>query len=189
MRIVAGMWRGRRLAALKGQETRPTSDRVREALFSAIQSRYPYALNGPVLDAFAGTGALALEALSRGASRATAIERDPAALAVLRENVETLGADSCRVVRGDVIELARDGRVPGGPFALLLLDAPYRIERAQVRAVLEALAASQDIAPGAVVAWEHAARDEPDWPDAFRQSTRRTYGNTALALAVFDRGD
>jgi 16S rRNA (guanine966-N2)-methyltransferase len=142
-----------------------------------------------VLDLFAGTGALALEALSRGAPSATAIERNPAALASLRTNVKELSAEACRVLSADAEALARQGRVPGGPFALLLLDPPYRIERAQVRAVLEALVAGGAVAPGGVAVWEHAARDEPDWPESFRETTRRTYGNTAVALAVFDRGD
>jgi 16S rRNA (guanine966-N2)-methyltransferase len=121
MRIVAGQWRGRRLTAPPGRDTRPTSDRVREALFSIL---------GPVdgavvLDLFAGSGALGLEALSRGADRAVLVERAPAALRAIRRNVESLGAAAEVRVR-DVRAFVRDASAAGGPYDLVFLDPPYR---------------------------------------------------------------
>jgi 16S rRNA (guanine966-N2)-methyltransferase len=121
MRIVAGEWRGRRLAAPPGRTTRPTSDRVREAVFSILGP-----LDGErVLDLFAGSGALALEALSRGAGEATLVERDRAALKALRANVEALGADA-RVIGGDVAAFLDSAAAAGGHYDLVFLDPPYR---------------------------------------------------------------
>jgi 16S rRNA (guanine966-N2)-methyltransferase len=189
MRIVGGSWRGRRLASPPDRTTRPTSDRVKESLFSALESRYPDILEGAaVLDAFAGTGALGLEALSRGAASATFVESDGAAWEALRENVSMLGAHGCEIVRGDVLQLAEQGRIPGGPFALLLLDPPYRIDQAQVRGLVVALHRSGAIGPETVIVFEHDARNEPSWPDGFRETFRRTYGDTAIAFAVSERG-
>ena len=125
MRIVAGSWRGRRLEAPPGESTRPTADRVRQALFDRLMHA-PWAgraaIEGAtVLDAFAGTGALGLEALSRGAARTVFIERDRAALTALRANVAACRAEAmCRVVPGDAL------RPPmGEPCTLVFLDPPY----------------------------------------------------------------
>src|SRR5690242_18499798 len=121
MRIVAGEWRGRRLVAPAGRTTRPTSDRVREAVFSILGP-----LDGEsVLDLFAGSGALALEALSRGAGQATLVERDRAALKALRANVEALGAEA-RVVAGDAAAFLDSAARDGAHYDLVFLDPPYR---------------------------------------------------------------
>ena len=121
IRIVAGQWRGRRLATPRGRDTRPTSDRVREALFSILG-----ALDGErVLDLFAGSGALGLEALSRGAASATLVERAPAALRALRDNVADLGA-SAEVVAADALVWLRVAREQGAQYDLVFLDPPYR---------------------------------------------------------------
>jgi 16S rRNA (guanine966-N2)-methyltransferase len=126
MRIVAGTWRGRRLVAPPGSDTRPTSDRARQALFDMLLHA-PWAgrdaIEGAlVLDAFAGTGALGLEALSRGAATATFIERDPAALRTLRTNIAACGAEQrCTVITSDALDPPI-----GRPCGLLFLDPPYR---------------------------------------------------------------
>src|SRR6476660_6554249 len=121
MRIVAGEWRGRRLVAPPGRTTRPTSDRVREAVFCILGP-----LDGErVLDLFAGSGALGLEALSRGAGEATLVERDRAALKALRANVEALGAGA-RVIGGDVAAFLDSAAAAGGHYDLVFLDPPYR---------------------------------------------------------------
>ncbi|MBF6618682.1 MAG: 16S rRNA (guanine(966)-N(2))-methyltransferase RsmD [Patulibacter sp.] len=124
MRIVAGEHRGRRLTAPSGSGTRPTGDRVREALFSIL---------GPmaglrVLDLFAGTGALGLEALSRGAEHAAFVERDRHALAALRQNIEALrvAADTVSVHPRDAAAFLRDAAAAGDAYDLVLLDPPYR---------------------------------------------------------------
>ncbi len=121
MRIVAGTHRGRRLVAPPGRDTRPTSDRVREAVFSILGP-----LEGAaVLDLFAGSGALGLEALSRGAARVTFVERAPAALKAIAANVAALGVDADVRAR-DVRAFVRDASAAGGPYDLVFLDPPYR---------------------------------------------------------------
>jgi len=123
MRVIAGRFGGRRLAAPAGEGTRPTADRVRESLFSILGP-----LDGArVLDLFAGTGALGIEALSRGAAHATFVERDRRALEALRRNLEPLGleADAVRVVAGDARRHLRDAAARGEAYDLVLLDPPY----------------------------------------------------------------
>ncbi len=152
MRIVAGEWRGRTLAAPPGQATRPTADRVRQTLFDMLLHA-PWGgrarIEGArVLDAFAGTGALGLEALSRGAAEAAFIERDRAALATLRANVAACRAEQrCRVLAGDAT-----APPPGVACQLLFLDPPYA--QGLAGAALAALAARGWIAPGALLAVE-----------------------------------
>lgn len=125
VRIVAGTARGRRIAAPPGRSTRPTSDRVREAVFNSLGS-LGVVVDATVLDLFAGSGALGLEALSRGAAHATFVDHDPAALAVVRANVDALGfGDRCAVVRADALDhLARADEVD-----LALCDPPYAFDR------------------------------------------------------------
>ena len=125
MRIIGGQHRGARLADIAGNKTRPTADRVRESIFNILAGgRYGSPLvNGIVLDLFAGTGAIGLEALSRGAVRANFVENDSAALAVLRENIHKLQRmDDCRVVAGDATRLVN---LLGNPANLVFADAPY----------------------------------------------------------------
>src|SRR5262249_14722455 len=120
-RIIAGAWRGRRLVVPAGRDVRPTSDRVREALFSILGP-----LDGAaVLDLFAGSGALALEALSRGAARAPPVERAPAALKAISANLQALDADA-DVRDRDVRAFVRDASTAAGPYDLIFLDPPYR---------------------------------------------------------------
>ena len=124
MRVVAGRFGGRRLRAPAGRATRPTSDRVREALFATLG-----ALDGAVvLDLFAGSGALGIEALSRGAARAVLVERDARAVRVIRENLASLslGGDEARVLQIPVRRALRDARERGDAYDLVLLDPPYR---------------------------------------------------------------
>lgn len=189
MRIISGEFRGRRLSAPKGSTTRPTTDRVREALFSALTSLMgPQLGGGAVLDPFAGSGALALEAVSRGCVRATVIESDRRALITLSENVRALGADSrVRTLSGNAFSLAARG-VAGGPFALILLDPPYTLDFAEVVSLLEDLGTAGSVEPGAVVTWEHAAGAVPPWPDGYSLRQRRAYGSTEIDIAVWEGG-
>ncbi len=157
MRIIAGAWRGRRLAAPPGAATRPTADRVRQALFDMLLHApwggHAHVEGAAVLDAFAGTGALGLEALSRGAGSATFIERDRAALAALRANIAACRAgDRARLLEGDATRPP-----PGAPCGLVFLDPPYG-EGLVPRAVT-ALDAAGWIAPGALILAE-LGRDE-----------------------------
>ncbi len=188
MRVIAGSLRGRRLLAPSGSGTRPTTDRVREALFSVLEARG--ALDGDdvrVLDPFAGSGALGIEALSRGASHATFIELDRAAVRILRTNIEDLGVgERSRVLQADV--LAVNQAALDGPFALILLDPPYRLDLARVSDLLAGLAARGSVTRGAFVSWEHSAQTEAEWPEGFEQVATKRYGTAALDVAVYERG-
>jgi 16S rRNA (guanine966-N2)-methyltransferase len=179
VRIIAGEFRGRRLAALgkgdPGAQLRPTSDRVREALFSSLLGgAYGDPVRGArVLDLFAGTGALGLEALSRGADRAVFVETGRVAQGLLRENIAALGV----AARAGV--LVRDAtRLPpndGAAFDLVFLDPPYGKGMGA-----RALAAPGWIAPGALVIWEEAAPQEA--PPGFDLRDRRRYGETHITI-------
>jgi 16S rRNA (guanine966-N2)-methyltransferase len=190
MRIVAGRFRGRMLKAPAGDTTRPTSDRVREAVFSSIASIAGAGLGaGVVLDAFAGSGALGLEALSRGCNHAVFAEQDRGALAVVRANVAALDVDAeTTVVSGDVFTLAQRGSLPRAPYSLLLLDPPYRLDPARVASLVRDLATNGQLEDGAVVVWEHAAGVRADWPEGVSACRCKRYGTTEVDIAVFERG-
>lgn len=124
VRVIAGRWRGRRLATPEGFDTRPTSDRVREALFSMLG---PLHADMRVLDLFAGTGALGIEALSRGAGHVTFVDTDRRAITAIRTNLEALGAgpQAARTDRRDAGAVLRDARTAADPYDLVFLDPPY----------------------------------------------------------------
>ena len=179
MRIVAGIARGRRLAVPPGEAVRPTAARVREALFSSLQ---PLLLDAHVLDLYAGSGALGLEAASRGAARVTLVERDRRTLEVLRANVAAVGLAGVEVVATDVAT-ALAGTPPGAPYDLVLADPPYRTTAAQVEGVLAAVL--RHLAPGATVVVERAREDPaPAWPAELEATRPRSYGGTTLHRAV-----
>jgi 16S rRNA (guanine966-N2)-methyltransferase len=180
LRLVAGRHRGRRLAAPAGLATRPTAERVRQALFDMLWHA-PWAgraaLDGQhVLDAFAGTGALGLEALSRDAAQASFFEADRAALAALRANIAALGEQGrARVIAGDVLRPPRAAL----PATLVLLDPPYGQEL--VPRALAALGAAGWVAPGALVAAELAKADPLDLP-GFTPLAERAHGAARLTF-------
>lgn len=179
MRIVGGRHRGRALEAPPGATVRPTSDRAREALFNILSHgrlAAPFR-DAAVLDAFAGTGALGLEALSRGAAEAFFIESDRAALEALRRNVKTLGEElRAHVIAGDVTRPppARRGA------ALAFLDPPYRSGLAAP--ALAALAEAGWLAPTALVTVEIAAKEEFTPPPGFEVIDERRYGAARLLI-------
>jgi 16S rRNA (guanine966-N2)-methyltransferase len=182
MRITGGIYRSRTLRAPPGASTRPTSDRVREALFGILGAAG--AVEGArVLDLYAGTGALSLEALSRGASHATLVESARGALSVLRANVEALGVgEQTLIVPFDVGRAAQRLAVHV-PFDLVLADPPWALVDSGVapRALAEFVRVGA-ISEGALLVLEHAARSEsPSIGNLCLQETRR-YGNTALAI-------
>src|SRR5690348_11838415 len=142
MRIIAGEWRGRTIEAPPGQGTRPTADRVRETLFSMLASRLGSFEGLRVADLFAGSGALGLEALSRGAANATFVERDAQALASIKRNSQKLGAmDRVQTIGGSALALPRSE-----PFDLVFADPPY--DEGSGSAVVRAVAAAEWLAPG-----------------------------------------
>jgi 16S rRNA (guanine966-N2)-methyltransferase len=180
-RIVAGSAGGRRLSVPRGDATRPTSDRVREALFSSLESRC--AVRGArVLDLFSGSGALGLEAVSRGGAEAVLVDSSRAAVDVARRNVSTLGFDRVQVVLSSVERYLE--RQPTMLADLVLLDPPYAVGEGLVSAVLARLVSGGWLAPGAVVVLERAGRSpEPRWPGGMVRTGNRRYGETVLWTA------
>jgi 16S rRNA (guanine966-N2)-methyltransferase len=175
VRVIAGRWRGLHLETLPGKDLRPTADRVREALFSILGDRV---FGARVVDAFAGTGALGIEALSRGAAEVVFIERDPKALDLLRRNLAGVGAvGEGVVVPGDAL---RPETWPKGlPADLVLADPPYR--RGLPEAFLAALVRSGGVGDDALVVIEHEHGIAPGCPGWIATGERR-YGDSALSF-------
>ncbi|HET9143443.1 16S rRNA (guanine(966)-N(2))-methyltransferase RsmD [Actinophytocola sp.] len=176
-RIVAGAAGGRRLA-VPPRGTRPTSERVREALFNAVTAAMDLA-GARVLDLYAGSGALGIEALSRGAASATFVESDRSALTVLERNVTAIGLPGAEVRRGTVRSVL--AAAPHRPYDLVLADPPYDLPGAELTAMLGALVAGGWTRPDTVVVVERAHRSgPPDWPEPLRPTRVRRYGDTEL---------
>ncbi|HKY40065.1 MAG TPA: 16S rRNA (guanine(966)-N(2))-methyltransferase RsmD [Polyangiaceae bacterium] len=190
MRVVAGRLGGRPLKAPAGDATRPTGARVKEALFSILSN----VRGARVLDLYAGSGALGIEALSRGAARAVFVEADRPALACLRENLTRLGLDGQTEVLPLRVEAARAKLVARGPFDLVLCDPPWRdVKRA--RGELEALVAAGALAPHARVALEHSAKFPPSLPNADTVQSgalctidQRQWGDTGVTFFSLELG-
>lgn len=181
MRIIGGNRRGLKLAEVgegdAAAHLRPTSDRVREAIFNLLINAHGNPVAGArVLDLFAGTGALGLEALSRGALQATFVDDGAKALALIRANIAKMRAEAeTRVIRQDARRL---GPNAGAGYGLVFLDPPYG--KGLGEAVLAALLAEGWLAPGAMVVWEEGA--PPVVPDGFEQVDQRKYGDTVVTL-------
>ena len=175
-RIIAGAYGGRRIQTPKGDGTRPTSDRVREALFSSLESELGGFDGVRVLDLFAGSGALGLEALSRGAAHAVFVEANTAAAGVVKRNLGDLGA-SGSVVRTKAERWVEDG--DRETFDLVFVDPPY----AMATAALAELVAAVDesfASPAALFVVERATRDPFTWPAGVEPSRSKKYGETTL---------
>lgn len=179
MRIVGGRFRGRTLRAPADDATRPTSDRLRETLFDVLAHRYDDPVTGArVIDLFAGTGALGLEALSRGAAHALFVEDGGPARALIRDNVEALGvAGLCRIFRRDATKL---GDVQAAPFDLAFLDPPYG--QGLGEAALASLRDGRWLAPAALCILEEAASAAVAVPDGFALVERREAGIAQLLV-------
>jgi len=184
MRIVGGKHRGRRIAAPEGHDVRPTSDRAREALFNILQHGNFTAdgisplIGARVLDVFAGSGALGLEALSRGAAHLTCIENSASARSALRANVKALGETArVTVVQADA---AKPPTAAGPPCRLVLMDPPYRSGLAAP--ALAALAERGWLAEGAICVVEISAAESLDTPAGFTPLDERRYGKAKLVF-------
>lgn len=184
MRIVAGAFRGRRLAAVRGRDVRPTADRVREALFSILGD-----VEGlVVLDLFAGTGAMGLEALSRGAASATFVEIDRQASEVVRRNVDATvsdGSDAAELIKGDATRVVRSLALAGRRFDLVFFDPPYDRTAELVEETAQSLptVCSADARVVIEVATRHAdvvARAADGWGGTVE--LERTYGDTVVGI-------
>jgi 16S rRNA (guanine(966)-N(2))-methyltransferase RsmD len=181
-RIIAGEAGGRRLAVPAGEAVRPTSDRVKEAVFSALGAGR--LVGARVLDLYAGSGALGLEALSRGAAEALFVDRDHAAVQAIRTNIETLGFSDRTVLRQASAAKVLSGPRPGDAFDLVLLDPPYDTPAADVEHVLRLLVEGEWVAPDATVVVERAAGSAPlDWPARWGSTWDRCYGDTLVLFA------
>jgi 16S rRNA (guanine966-N2)-methyltransferase len=178
MRIVAGAFRGRRLHSPKGQKIRPTTDRVREAIFSIIA---PYlSSEARVLDLFAGTGALGLEALSRGASQAVFVDQSPEAVRLIRSNVEMLGVqDRVQIIHGPVDQVVRRLAAQGETFHIIFMDPPYGKDHLE-----KTLSHLHPVAhPEALVLAERHVKDtSPAQCGEWRKTQERRYGDTVISF-------
>ena len=176
MRVVAGIAKGHTLRAPRGMETRPTSDKVREAIFGILGGAF---VDEAVLDLFAGTGALGIEALSRGAERAVFVERRPPACAVIRQNLaHTKFEDRSRVM---CMTVERALQVLTEPFGLVLLDPPYAYPN--VQGILELVGGARVVDTGTIVVFEHSPRvTAAKRYNRLVLKRQRVYGDTAVSI-------
>ena len=177
MRIIAGAWRGRKLVAPKGQQTRPTADRARETLFSMLTSRLGSFKELRVADLYAGSGALGLEAMSRGAAHCTFVENDRAAVEAIRANAATLGATGIEVMAMSAVRLPL-----AAPFHLILADPPYADGSGSI--VMASVVAGNWLAPGGWMAIETERGATVD-PGPLNKEVERDTGRARLTLLRF----
>ncbi|HEY8380975.1 MAG TPA: 16S rRNA (guanine(966)-N(2))-methyltransferase RsmD [Microvirga sp.] len=183
MRIVGGRHRGRALAGPQSDAIRPTSDRLRETLFNILAHSYDDPVEGArVLDLFAGTGAMGLEALSRGAAFALFVDDGAQARGLIRANVETLGVGGAtRLFKRDATRMG--GAAPNAPFSLVFCDPPYGKDLAPK--ALASCAAGGWLVPDALVVVEEAQGVEVSLPERFEEIERRDYGETKVVFGRF----
>ncbi len=183
MRVIGGSARGRRLAAPRGRGTRPTADRVREALFNILGETIR---GSAVLDLFAGSGALGIEALSRGARIAVFVESSPPAIGCLRRNLVNLGFESqSTVIKGDSLSYGRKLASRSGSFDLIFADPPYTMNTNFYRSLLDMLGRQAILKPRGRLILEHPARGgEVEAPPAWIQVERRRYGEAAITIFI-----
>lgn len=187
-RVIAGTAGGRRLSVPAGRDTRPTSDRAREGLFATVQAIRGPLTGASVLDLYAGSGAVGLEALSRGAARALLAEADPRAVRVIRANISALGLAGACVVADRVERVLargpggeRAGGAVGGRYDLAFADPPYAMPGDAVSAMLTTLITVGWLAPGALAVVERSTRSGPvRWPDGYVEDRSRRYGEATL---------
>jgi 16S rRNA (guanine966-N2)-methyltransferase len=186
-RIISGAARGRRLT-VPADATRPTADRVREALFSAVESRLGSLAGAHVADLYAGSGAVGLEALSRGAAHVLLVERDRRALGVVTANAATVGLRGAVPLGQDVVRLvaALPPAQALAPYDLVYVDPPYDHADTEVEAVLSGLAEHGWLADGALVLVERSKRGAGFlWPDGYDAERDRAYGDTLVRSALW----
>ncbi len=180
MRVIAGRAKGTRLMVPKGTVTRPTADRVREALFSILGERVA---GSKVLDLFAGSGALGIEALSRGASEAVFVDNSAAAIAAMRDNLERCHlSDRGRVTKADAGRGLGALSRQAGPFNLIFADPPYKMIRSEVRGILHAILASGLVEAAGWIVLEHPSKEQPPVLQGAEIDQSRPYGDTALTI-------
>jgi len=187
-RVIAGEAGGRRLAVPAGRDTRPTSDRAREGLFATIVSVTGSLAGARVLDLYAGSGAVGLEALSRGAEHVLLVESGARAGRVIRANIEAIGLPGAEMVTDRVERVLARGPAPSaagsGRYDIVFADPPYALAAQEVSAMLTALADHDWLAAGALVVVERATRSgPPSWPAGFEPDRARRYGEATFWYA------
>lgn len=186
MRIIGGRWRGRYLEAPEGRGvTRPTTDRVREAMASMVLAACGLSLTSlRVLDAFAGSGALGIEMLSRGASSATFIESNRRSAGVVRRNLAQLDIQpsEARVLVGDAFRLAARGAIAGAPFQIVLLDPPYATKPQDLAQLIASLVEHASLTKDALVVYERAEQNEALQSPLLTLVSSKRYGSTHIDL-------
>ncbi len=182
MRIVGGQFRGRTIIAPKGDTTRPTTDRTRESLFNILQHFLEFELEGArVIDLFAGSGALGLEALSRGGSYCLFVEEAAKARGAIRDNIEALGLfGHTRIHRRSAIQLGEKPASAGAPYTLAFLDAPY--DKGLSEPALSGLQTGGWLAPNALCVVEQGKKETPALPEGFTEVDRREFGDTQIGF-------
>ena len=211
-RVIAGEAGGRRLAVPDGRDTRPTSDRAREGLFATVASLVGSLAGTSVLDLYAGSGAVGLEALSRGAEHVLLVEHGARAARVIRENIEAIGLPGAVLTADRVERVLARGPAParaqdapagaqdapdeaqddteGGRYDVVFADPPYALADAAVSQVLSLLAGQGWLAPGALVIVERATRSGPvSWPDGFVPDKARRYGEATFWYGLASASD
>ncbi len=182
-RIIAGSARGRRLRTPTGEHTRPTTDRVREALFSALESSLGSLTGLRFLDLYASSGAVGLEAMSRGAGLCTLVESDRRTAKLVQANADALEFRRAEVVGLPVARAV--AQPPRSPYDVVFLDPPYALASEDLETVLGSLVEKGWLAHGAVVVVERSTRvPEPVWPDGIVADRSRSYGDTTLWWAT-----
>lgn len=189
MRIVSGRLSGRRLVSPRGRGTRPTSDRVREALGSALESRGSVR-DARILDLYAGSGALSFEMLSRGAQSAVLIDRDVQSIACIRANAEALGLEDAVHIRkldlgADAARLAEEIKAPKSGFTLVFADAPYS-QTQHIAPLLAQLISRQMLSPEARIAIEHDSNEPWQWIEGLALDADYRYGRTRISLGLVE---
>ena len=200
MRVIAGLYKGRTIHSVPGNATRPTTDRVREAWASVVTSALPDGfVQAQVLDAFAGSGALGIEALSRGAANCSFYENDPRAFQTLKRNLADLGI-SAMIRKSNVLAEAK--RAPlraSDPFNLVILDPPYSTDTRQVCGFILDLVSHGDLNEIALISYEHARggfnfqtsqlASTTDIPNGFELLSCKTYGSTQIDFIIYRQED
>ena len=181
MRIIAGEFRGRKLLSVRGMKTRPTSDRIRESIFNILSDAVQDAV---VLDLFAGTGAMGIEALSRGAQYAVFIEQNKDALAAVSQNIGNCSLENrTRVMRWDIVKNLNCLRGMPAPFTLVFMDPPY--DQNMVEPALQNLTQSGSLSAGAVIVAEHTPAETVQ-AEGLEITDQRQYGKTLVSFLLYN---
>ena len=189
MRIVGGRWKGLSIEGPQGRDiTRPTTDRVREAMASMVLNVFDLDMSRvSVLDAFAGSGAIGTEFLSRGAAHVTFTDRDRDAINRIRSNMRTLNAQASEYTTyaGDIFQMASAKSLEGAPFSCIILDPPYKMEPSEVSTLIQSLADNNAIAPDACIIYEHAKHTPALDEHILEHVRQKKYGTTLVELYTY----